>query len=344
MAATLSWGIIGTGAIAHTFAKGVQNSRTGKLVAIGSRAMSTADKFGDEFKIPHRYDTYDKLLADKDVQAVYIATPHPSHAEWAIKAARAKKHILCEKPIGINQAEARAILEAAKQNDVFLMEGFMYRCHPQTRKLVELIQSNAIGEVKSIRAAFGYHWPKPYDGAARSVEHASAGGGILDVGCYPISLARLIAGAATGKPFAEPIDVKAFGHLGPERTDDYSEALLRFPEDIFAHCATATQLDQESIVRIYGADGSITIPDPWIPTREPGTVKMFLTRDGKSEEIKIASERGLYSIEADVVAENLERRQAPSPAMTWDDTLGNMRALDRWRAEIGLVYDMEVRT
>jgi len=272
---------------------------------------------------------------------VYIATPHPSHAEWAIKAARAKKHVLCEKPIGINHAEAMAIIDAAKQNDVFLMEAFMYRCHPQTHKLVELIQSKAIGDVKSIHGAFTYHWPKPYEGTARSVEHKSAGGGILDVGCYPVSLARLIAGVAMGKPFAEPIDVKAVGHLGPQRTDDYSEALLRFPGDIIAHCATATQLDQENIVRIYGTDGSIYIPDPWIPTREPGTVKMIVQRDGKTEEIEVSSDRGLYSIEADTVAENIERRQAPSPAMTWDDTLGNMRVLDRWRAEIGLVYDME---
>jgi len=147
---TLAWGILGTGAIAGAFAEGLATSQTGKLVAVGSRSKQSADQFADKHKIPTRHASYDALLADPQVQAIYIAVPHPLHAEWAIKAANAGKHVLVEKPIGMNHAQAMAIIEAAIANDVFLMEAFMYRVHPQTLKLVELLQQKTIGDVKMI--------------------------------------------------------------------------------------------------------------------------------------------------------------------------------------------------
>ena len=133
MATTLNWGIIGTGNIAKHFARALPGSKTGKLYAIGSRSREKADAFARDFKVPRAYHSYESLLADPDVQAVYIATIHPEHAPWAIRAAEAGKRILCEKPLGMNYAEAMAIVEAARLNDVFLMEAFMYRCHPQTQ-------------------------------------------------------------------------------------------------------------------------------------------------------------------------------------------------------------------
>src|SRR5438552_868601 len=147
MADKLNWGILGTGNIAKAFAKGIAASRSGALVAVGSRSQASADNFGVEFNVPRRHASYDALLADKNVHAVYIATPHPLHAEWSIKAAEAGKHILCEKPMSINHAEAMVVLEAAHRNDVFFMEAYMYRCHPQTQKLVELVREKIIGEV-----------------------------------------------------------------------------------------------------------------------------------------------------------------------------------------------------
>ncbi len=137
----LTWGIIGTGRIAHTFAKAMPTSRTGKLVAVASRTQAAADAFAKEFPGIWAHGSYDALLADPEVQAVYISTPHPMHLEWTIRAARAGKHILCEKPIGMNHAEAMMAAEAARQNGVFLMEAFMYRAHPQTAKIVEIVRS-----------------------------------------------------------------------------------------------------------------------------------------------------------------------------------------------------------
>ena len=224
MADTLHWGIIGAGGIAKNFAKGVAHSRTGRIAAVGSRSKEKADKFAEEFcPSARRHGSYEALLADRDVQAVYIATPHPMHAEWAVKAAEAGKHILCEKPIGINHAEAMAIVEAARHHDVFLMEAFMYRCSPQTAKLVELLRAKTIGEVRVIRASFSFH--AGFNPEGRLFRNALAGGGILDVGCYGVSMSRLVAGVATGKDFAEPIDVKGCGHLGATGVDEWAAAV-----------------------------------------------------------------------------------------------------------------------
>ncbi|MEW6752713.1 MAG: aldo/keto reductase [Candidatus Latescibacterota bacterium] len=343
MATALRWGIIGAGGIARTFARGLEKSKTGKLVAVGSRTREKAEAFGAEMHVPAErcYGGYDELLADAQVQAVYIATPHPMHAQWAIRAAEAGRHILCEKPIGINQYEAMAIVEAARRHDVFLMEAFMYRCHPQTARLVELVRQGAVGEVRVIQATFSFHAGFSPDG--RLFANELGGGGILDVGCYCTSLSRLVAGAALGLPFAEPLEVRGAGHLGQTGVDEWAVATARFPGDILAQWATGVSLNQENVVRVFGSEGHILVPSPWIPAREGGAVKILVkaNRDKEPREIQVKTSDFLYALEADTVAANLERRQAPSPAMSWDDTLGNMRALDLWRASFGFTYARE---
>ena len=341
MAKKLSWGLLAAGRIAGTFARGVAHSKTGRLLAVGSRSKDKAEKFGDEFDIPRRYGSYEDLLADADVQAVYVATPHPMHAEWAIKAAEAGKHILCEKPLAINHAEAMAVVEAAGEHDVFLMEAFMYRCHQQTAKLLELVRGGAIGEVRLIKASFSFDAGS--DPTSRLLANELGGGGILDVGCYAASMARLLAGAAAGKDFAEPIQLTGCGHLGETGVDEWAIASLKFPGDILAQVATGVRLGQSNTVEVYGSDGHIVVPWPWIPSREGGTTKILLHRKGQEEgeEIVIETSDYLYGLEADTVAANIDRRQAAPPAMTWDDTLGNMKTLDMWRQAVGLMYESE---
>jgi len=341
MSSKLNWGILGAGGIARAFAKGLETSKTGRLLAIGSRSQEKAGKFGDEFKIAKRYGSYEALLADPEVQAVYIATPHPRHAEWAIQAAEAKKHILCEKPIGLNQYEAMAIIEAARKHDVFLMEAFMYRCHPQTAKLVELIREKVIGDVRVIQAAFSFH--AGFNPEGRLFKNALGGGGILDVGCYCTSMSRLIAGAALGKDFAEPLEVRGAGHLGQTGVDEWAVAVARFPNDVLAQWATGVGLNQENVLRVFGSAGNIFVPSPWVPSRDGGTTKIIVKKNSEKEpqEIVVESAQQIYGLEADAVAASIERRQAAPPAMTWDDTLGNMRALDLWRQSFGLVYEAE---
>jgi predicted dehydrogenase len=341
MADKLRWGLLGTGHIARKFAQGVAHSRTGQVVAAGSRSQAKAETIAEELGIPRRHASYEALLADPQVDAVYVSTPHPMHAEWAIKAAEAGKHVLCEKPLTMNHAQAVAVVEAARRADVFLMEAFMYRCAPQTARLVELIRSGAIGEVRIIRATFSFR--APYDPAGRLMNKAMGGGGIMDVGCYTASMARLLAGAAAGKDFAEPTEVQGMARIGATGVDEWAVAVLRFPGDVMACLSTGIQVNQDNTVCVFGSEGHILVPWPWAPAREGGTSRLQVFKSGQPEpeEVLVESSDWLYALEADMVGMNIARRQAPSPAMSWDDSLGNMQTLDRWRAAIGLTYEAD---
>jgi predicted dehydrogenase/diketogulonate reductase-like aldo/keto reductase len=337
----LRWGLLAAGNIAKAFARGVQHSKTGLLVAVGARTLDSANKFADEFGVPRRHGSYDALLADPEVDAVYISTPHPHHAEWAIKAAEAGKHILCEKPLTLNYPQAMAVIEAAREHDVFLMEAFMYRCHPQTAKLVALIKEDIVGEVALIDAKIGFR--ARFDPEHRLFSNALGGGGILDVGCYPVSMARLVAGAALGRDFADPVKVTGVGKLNAiTGSDDYAIGSLLFEGGIVAQVSTSVTLNQRWAVQIFGSEGSILVTSPWIPSRSGGTSDIVIYRNGEPPRVvEVQTDEWLYGIEADTVALNIDKRQAPSPAMSWDDTLGNMRTLDQWRAAIGLTYAQE---
>ncbi len=336
MTTSLRWGILATGGIAHRFARGLQHSTTGQLVAVGSRRRETAERFGAEFGLAAHgcHASYEALLADEQVQAVYISNPHPGHAEWAVKCAEAGKHILCEKPLAMTAAEAGEIVAAARRHGVFLMEAFMYRCHPQTLALTKLIRDGAIGSGKPIQAAFSFRGPM--DPHSRLFDPALGGGGILDVGCYCASMARLIAGIALGQPFAEPQELHAVGRWGETGVDVCASAVARFPGGILAQLACGFDVRQENAVRVYGEEGWLHVPEPWSPAADGGTSRIFLHRPDASapEEITIPTPDNLpaylYTLEADHVAASLP--QGESAAMSWADSLGNMQTLDRWRA------------
>jgi predicted dehydrogenase/aryl-alcohol dehydrogenase-like predicted oxidoreductase len=341
--ARLRWGIIGPGTIARTFAGGVAHSRLGTLVAIGTRSPERPG-LAEGFPGARVHAGYEALLADPSVDAVYIATPHPHHAEWAIKAAEVGKHALVEKPIGLTAHEADAIFHAASRTGTFMAEAFMYRVHPQTAKLVELIRSGTIGEVRLIRSSFGFALPA-FDPAHRLYANDLAGGGILDVGCYPVSMARLIAGAVEGRPFLDPVGVKGVGRLGASGVDEWASALLEFPNGILAEVSCSVSLAQENVLRVLGTEGRVEVSDFWFAGgREGGVGRIeILPRSGLPRTVEVAEPGWLYAFEADAAVEAIRagRQELAPPGMTWEDTLGNMRVLDRWRADIGLVYGIE---
>ena len=340
MTKKLGWGILSTGRIAGIFAQGLARAENSRLVAVGSRTPASAQKFAAANGNPRAHGSYEALLADPEVEAVYIAVPHPQHVEWAVRAAEAGKHILCEKPIGLNYAEAMVMAEAARANNVLLMEAFMYRCHPQTAKIVELVRSGAIGEVKLVQATFGFN--AGFNAESRLWSNAAGGGGILDVGCYAVSFSRLIAGAMSGAPFLNPTSVTGAGQLHPQTgVDVVAAATLKFANGLVAQVATSVGLSQNNSARIYGTTGMIVVPSPWIPPSEGTPAKFFLHQDGKVEEITVATAANLYGLEADAVATALARGEREVPAMTVADTLGNMAALDAWRAGVGLTYEAE---
>ena len=332
MSNKLQWGVIGTGSIARRFATGLRHSKTGELVAIGSRSAHSALAFAKDFPAAC-YSSYEALLADPRVQAVYVSTPHPAHAQWAIRAAEAGKHVLCEKPLAMNQQEAQAMISSARHHGVFLMEAFMYRCHPQTLRLVELIRAQTIGEVKLIRATFSFCCA--FDPQSRIFSTELGGGGILDVGCYCVSMARLIAGAVSDKPFEEPDEVKGTGHIGATGVDEYAIASLKFSNAVVAQIAAGVQLELENNVRIVGTKGSILVPSPWTMNADgPGFSKILVFKSHIPEEIVIETDRGLYALEADHVAYEIAQGHVQSSLASWEDSLGNMRALDLWRSEL----------
>ncbi len=338
---TLRWGILSTGNIARTFARDLPRSKTGILHAVASRTPESAAAFAAQFGASTSYGSYEALLADPGVDAVYIATPHPLHLEWLLKAADAGKHILCEKPLTLNSPDCARAIEAARRNGVCLLEAFMYRCHPQTAKIVELVSSGALGTIKAIEATFSFQ--AGFDPNSRIYNLDLGGGGILDVGCYAASFARLVAGAANGKPFAEPLELKALGVLGETGADHYTVAVARFEGDIVAQLQTGVSLNGGGACRIIGERATLRVPSPWFcaPVEERQETVLHLDRDGKTKDIFVPFDRPLYSYEADALAAMVATGEAPHPAMGPQDALGNARLLDLWRAQIGLVYPAE---
>jgi predicted dehydrogenase/aryl-alcohol dehydrogenase-like predicted oxidoreductase len=342
-ASRVKWGILGPGGIAKAFAGGVEHSRTGELVAIATRNPGKPG-LATDFPGARILDGYDALLGDPEVEAIYIATPHPFHAEWAIKAAEAGKHVLVEKPMGLTAFEADAMFYAARKAGTFMGEAFMYRLHPQTARLVELIKSGVIGDVRMIKSSFGFAMPR-FMPEHRLYANALAGGGILDVGGYPVSMARLIAGAAAGQPFLDPIKVAGAAHLGAEGTDEWASALLTFANGIIAEVSCSVSVAQDNVLRILGTTGRLAIENFWFAGGKQGGkgIIHIIPREGESRTVEVDEPGWLYSFEADAAGEAIRagRLEFSSPGMSWADSLGNLRVQDQWRAAVGLEYEIE---
>ncbi|MBW9079461.1 oxidoreductase [Agrobacterium pusense] len=341
----IRWGIIGPGTIARTFADGIAHSRTGRLEAIATR---NPDKPGlaEAFAGARIVKGYDALLADPDIDAVYIATPHTGHAEWAIKAIRAGKTVLVEKPIAISAYDADAIFHEAKKAGVFAGEAYMYRLHPQTAKLLELVKARAVGDIRIIRSSFGFNMGS-FRADHRLFANETAGGGILDVGGYPVSMVRMIAGAVDGKPFAEPEKVAGAAHLGQSGVDEWASAVLKFPNGIVAEVSCSIMAAQDNVLRIIGSEGRIEVRDFWFAAgHKGGTGRIDIIRGDKVETIELPEDRWLYSFEVDAAGEAIRqgKKEFDAPGMAWADSLGNLRVMDQWRASVGLEYSVEKAT
>ena len=332
----IKWGIIGPGNIANNFADGLTNSYSGQLVSIASKSEDRRKNFGDKYDIhsDFRFDSYEDIINSEHIDAIHISTPHNLHAEWTIKAAGKGKHVLCEKPGAVNLNEGKKIIEAVKEAGVFYMEGFMYRCHPQIPKLLEIIKNKTIGEIESIETSFGYDTGKTIP-ESRIFNKELTGGAILDVGLYPISFSRLISGVATGEKFLEPNFINAEGRIGDTGVDEVAHANLEFKNGIKAKVSTAIRESMKNNAIILGSEGTIELPDPWMPGRNGGPyhAKIIINKNGQEEVIELKGPEHLFFFEAELASQCIakEKIQPPHPAMTWEDTLGNLKALDTWR-------------
>ena len=334
----LNWGIIGPGLIAGHFAAAIARCDSSRLLAVASRDPSRGD-LNRRFPGASVLSGYDTLLQDDDVDIVYIATPHPMHAEWAIRAAEAGKHVLCEKPIGMSAAEAEAIFAAARRAGTFMAEAFMYRLHPLTAMLVDVLEKRIVGDVRFIESSMAFDQPRD-DAHRRLFAKELGGGGIFDIGVYPLSMARLIAGVQSGAPFENPVDVKGVAFIGDTGVDEWAAGVLQFPNGIIAEIACGISIELDNVLRIHGTLGRLEISDFWFGGGFDGGTAYInvIPRDGERHAIAVGDEgRGLYEFEIDAaaraIADGLQAFDAPG--MTWQDTIGNMHAIDRWRESIG---------
>ena len=252
MGSAVKWGIVSTADINRKVIPGAHASDKIDLVGVASRDQGRADAYAHEWDIPRAYGSYEALLADPEIEAVYISLPNTLHAEWSIKALDAGKHVLCEKPFTRHPEEVDASFDAAERNGRLLSEAFMYRHNPQTAKLVELVRDGAIGELRLIRSAFSYGL---YDLENIRLRTDVEGGALMDVGCYNVSGSRLLGG--------EPERVWGEAWYGPSGTDWVFNGTLRCPGNVLATFDCATALSERDELEAIGSEGSLFLDDPW---------------------------------------------------------------------------------
>jgi xylose dehydrogenase (NAD/NADP) len=248
----VTWGILSTADINRRFLAGTREAHNAEVIAVASRDLAVARDYAGRHGIERAHGGYDALLADPQVEAIYIPLPNSMHVEWTVRALEAGKHVLCEKPLSRRSAEVERAFDVAEREGRLLMEGFMYRHNPQTARLIELLADGAIGRVQMIRAAFSFVAENP---ANVRLSAALDGGAVMDLGCYCVSTARLIAG--------EPLRVGAEQVLGGDGVDIAFAATLRFPGDVLAHFDAGLSLATRDELEVVGDEGSLFLEDPW---------------------------------------------------------------------------------
>jgi xylose dehydrogenase (NAD/NADP) len=238
--APLRFGILGTAKIARSFVAGVRPSKLAAVTSIASRDADKARAFAQEAGLARHFASYEALLADRDIDAVYVPLPNGLHAEWSIRALQAGKHVLCEKPLSATAAEARAMFDTARQHGVHLVEGYPYRAQPQTLKLRELLDGGVIGEVRLIQGSFGFTLDA---GDNVRLSPQLAGGALMDVGTYPVSLARMVAKA-------RPTRVHAVAEWSTSGVDRTLAATLEYESGLFAQitCSFGTCAHRQALI------------------------------------------------------------------------------------------------
>jgi predicted dehydrogenase len=314
----LRWGILGTARIAtQSMAPAIAASANGAVVAVASRDKSKAAAAAAKLGVGASYGSYEELLADSSVDAVYVPLPVSMHAEWSIRAAKAGKHVLCEKPLSANAAEARTMAEAFAARKLLLMEGFMYRFHPVTVKVKSMVDAGEVGEVRTIRASFA---AGNDDDSDIRMKPEMGGGAMRDVGCYCVNLMRLITGQ-------EPVTVSAVAHIGPKSGVDESVAgALLFPSGVTGSfgCSFRSQYDSSS--DIVGSKGRILV-DLGGMCHWPGTEFSIKHWKGDAYQEIVCPAANHYTLLAEEFGEAVLSGRPPKYPIS--DTIANMDVIDR---------------
>jgi len=277
--APLGWGILGPGRIAPRIARALAGNPRGRLHAVASRDPERARTFGDRHGAAVTYSTYERLLADPDVDVVYVALPNALHAEWTVRAVDAGKHVLCEKPLAMTVAEVDAIADAAARNDRLAVEGFMYLHHPQTLRALEIARSGELGPLQVVSSAFSFLLDYPND---PRIDPALGGGSLWDVGCYPVSISRRIAGE-------EPDGIGAFARFDANGVDRTFVGQLHFPAGLVAHFESGFDANDRERLEIVGSRATLVLDHPFLPEPDGPPPRMTIHRAGDVETVEVES-------------------------------------------------------
>jgi len=312
----LRWGVLSTANIGRAAViPAIQRSSNGKVIAVASRNEEKARVFADDLGIPRALGSYKALLAAEDIEAVYIPLPNSLHREWTVKAAEAGKHILCEKPLALNAAECDEMEMAARRHDVLLMEAFMYRFHPQTKKVLQLIRQGAIGTVRLIHAAFTFRLAHRATNIRLKPE--LGGGALMDVGCYCVNVSRTLAGT-------EPVEVQAYAHWAETGVDEQLVGTLRFADGLLAQFDCALSLERREMYQVVGTDGHLDVPQAFLPGTADTTIIQRQGRRTETPHTILGVDEYQLMVEhfADCVFRQIPVRYPPSEAAA------NMRVIE----------------
>ena len=323
----LRWGILAPGRIAHKFATGLQGLDEAQLVAIGSRSMDRAQEFASQYGAPRAYGSYEELVRDSEVDAIYVANPHNYHKDATILCVEHGKAVLCEKPFAVSAAEAEQMIGVARKRKVFLMEAMWTRFLPAWQQVRAWIDAGSIGELRLMNATFGFR--AGWDPKGRLLNPELAGGGLLDVGIYVTSAAYWVTGR-------DPVDVVSEAHIGETGVDEQAAFLFRYDDGAIAMLGCGVRTSMQHVVAIYGTEGWIEVPHMfWNTTRavlHRGDEEIVFTEPHLSNG---------YEYQAREVAERVARGEIESAILPLDETLRIMKTLDTIRAHWGLVYPFE---
>jgi predicted dehydrogenase len=318
------WGILSTARINRLVIPGAHASEKVELVGVAGRDDERAEAYAKEWEIPRAYGSYEALLADDEIEAVYISLPNNLHVEWSIRSLEAGKHVLCEKPLAKRAADVERAFDAAERAGRLLSEAFMYRHNPQARRLVELVESGAIGDLRVVRSCFSFTVGDPQNIRLRP---ELDGGALMDVGCYCVSGSRLLAG--------EPQHVFGRQLIGATGTDAVFTGLLSFPGDVFALFDCGTMLPTRDELEAIGTEASLFLDDPWHGRRP----MIELRRSGGVERIELERVDN-YRLELENVSDAI--RGEGELLLGREDAVANARAIEALAssAESGLPVEL----
>ncbi len=307
----LNWGFLSTAKINQRVMPAFRDSKRNQLYAVASRNQETADSYARQWKIPKAFGSYQAMLASPEIDVVYNPLPNHLHTEWSIKAMQAGKHVLCEKPLALTVEEVDLVEKAAKDTGKIIAEAFMYRHHPQTLKVKQMVDEGILGKVKLIRGSFTYQFTRQDN---YRTDPAMGGGALWDIGCYPLSYARAMLGM-------EPVEVFGWQVMGASGTDDTFVAQVRFEGDVYAQFDCSFVLPYHTFMELVGDEATLIIPMPFTPQSKE---YLFLTKGGKTEKFTVKAP-GLYNGEVEDMADAILLGKPPRISLA--DTRANTRAI-----------------